>query len=234
MMGAASSTKIEIKSFPLLQRKWREQTSALAYPSARTSLSNTLSHEVFQQPRPWYHICRHTARVGARCRGRNIPTRLRNRKGMPAIHQNNANTAEGRVGGLAEPLVAYRATRYKKDGSVVYRMNKPMTRGVSMKKIVVLLMVLLLVGGIAFSQASQEKAKDQPVKIGFLVKMAENSWFQDEWKFAQMAADSGFELIKSAPRMERRSSPPSTTWPLRRHRASSSVRPTSNPDCRSR
>ncbi len=97
---------------------------------------------------------------------------------------------------LADPLVVYRVTVHRR-GSVAYRMDKPMTRGVSMKKIVVLLMVLLLMGGIAFSQASQEKAKDQPVKIGFLVKMAENSWFQDEWKFAQMAADEyGFELIK--------------------------------------
>ncbi|WP_266160681.1 arabinose ABC transporter substrate-binding protein [Dyella silvatica] len=36
-----------------------------------------------------------------------------------------------------------------------------------------------------------------PVKIGFLVKQPEEPWFQDEWKFAAMAAkDKGFELVK--------------------------------------
>jgi L-arabinose transport system substrate-binding protein len=35
------------------------------------------------------------------------------------------------------------------------------------------------------------------IKIGFLVKQPEELWFQNEWKFAQMAADKyGFELIK--------------------------------------
>lgn len=35
------------------------------------------------------------------------------------------------------------------------------------------------------------------VKIGFLVKMPENPWFQDEWKFATMAAEEyGFTLVK--------------------------------------
>jgi L-arabinose transport system substrate-binding protein len=35
------------------------------------------------------------------------------------------------------------------------------------------------------------------VKIGFLVKMPENPWFQDEWKFADMAAEEyGFTLVK--------------------------------------
>jgi len=54
---------------------------------------------------------------------------------------------------------------------------------------------IVLMGAIALSFLSaQQGAK---VKIGFLVKMPENSWFQDEWKFAQMAADKyGFELIK--------------------------------------
>jgi L-arabinose transport system substrate-binding protein len=37
------------------------------------------------------------------------------------------------------------------------------------------------------------------VKIGFLVKQAEEPWFQTEWAFAQKAADEhGFELIKIA------------------------------------
>lgn len=36
-----------------------------------------------------------------------------------------------------------------------------------------------------------------PVKIGFLVKQAEEPWFQDEWRFAEQAAkDKGFTLVK--------------------------------------
>lgn len=47
---------------------------------------------------------------------------------------------------------------------------------------------------IAFSAA----AKDA-VRIGFLVKQAEEPWFQTEWKFAEKAADeNGFELLKIA------------------------------------
>ncbi|MBB5189319.1 L-arabinose transport system substrate-binding protein [Silvimonas terrae] len=39
-------------------------------------------------------------------------------------------------------------------------------------------------------------AADQ-VKIGFLVKQAEEPWFQDEWKFAEQAAkEKGFTLVK--------------------------------------
>jgi len=35
------------------------------------------------------------------------------------------------------------------------------------------------------------------IKIGFLVKMPEEPWFQNEWKFAQKAADQyGFDLVK--------------------------------------
>jgi L-arabinose transport system substrate-binding protein len=37
------------------------------------------------------------------------------------------------------------------------------------------------------------------VKIGFLVKQPEEPWFQDEWKFAEMAAkEKGFTLVKIA------------------------------------
>lgn len=37
----------------------------------------------------------------------------------------------------------------------------------------------------------------EPVKIGFLVKQAEEPWFQDEWKYAEQAAhDKGFALVK--------------------------------------
>ena len=40
-------------------------------------------------------------------------------------------------------------------------------------------------------------AKKDAVRIGFLVKQPEELWFQNEWKFAQQAADKyGFELIK--------------------------------------
>ncbi|MEA3121276.1 MAG: L-arabinose transport system substrate-binding protein [Paraburkholderia sp.] len=43
------------------------------------------------------------------------------------------------------------------------------------------------------------------VKIGFLVKQPEEPWFQDEWKFAEMAAKKdGFTLVKiSAPSGEK-------------------------------
>ena len=37
----------------------------------------------------------------------------------------------------------------------------------------------------------------EPVKIGFLVKQAEEPWFQDEWRFAEQAAkEKGFTLVK--------------------------------------
>jgi L-arabinose transport system substrate-binding protein len=36
-----------------------------------------------------------------------------------------------------------------------------------------------------------------PIKIGFLVKQAEEPWFQDEWKYAEQAArEKGFTLVK--------------------------------------
>lgn len=47
------------------------------------------------------------------------------------------------------------------------------------------------VGTIACSQAAE------PIKLGFLVKQAEEPWFQDEWRFAEQAAkDKGFILVK--------------------------------------
>ncbi len=37
----------------------------------------------------------------------------------------------------------------------------------------------------------------EPVKIGFLVKQAEEPWFQDEWRYAEQAAkEQGFTLVK--------------------------------------
>ncbi|MFP3555262.1 arabinose ABC transporter substrate-binding protein [Paraburkholderia sp. SIMBA_049] len=46
---------------------------------------------------------------------------------------------------------------------------------------------------------SVQSRADEPVKIGFLVKQPEEPWFQDEWKFAEMAArEKGFTLVKIA------------------------------------
>jgi L-arabinose transport system substrate-binding protein len=53
----------------------------------------------------------------------------------------------------------------------------------------------LSLGASLFTLAS---AAD-PIKIGFLVKQAEEPWFQTEWNFAEKAAkDKGFTLIKIA------------------------------------
>ncbi|MHA4867570.1 arabinose ABC transporter substrate-binding protein [Duganella sp. PWIR1] len=44
---------------------------------------------------------------------------------------------------------------------------------------------------VTFAQAAD------PVKIGFLVKQAEEPWFQDEWRYAEVAAkEKGFTLVK--------------------------------------
>ncbi len=49
--------------------------------------------------------------------------------------------------------------------------------------------------GVLFN-APVVQAADQ-VKIGFLVKQPEEPWFQDEWKFAEIAAkEKGFTLVK--------------------------------------
>src|SRR5580698_2536244 len=51
--------------------------------------------------------------------------------------------------------------------------------------------VLLFNGGVADA--------NEPVKIGFVVKQPEEPWFQDEWKFAEIAAkEKGFTLVKIA------------------------------------
>jgi L-arabinose transport system substrate-binding protein len=53
----------------------------------------------------------------------------------------------------------------------------------------------LLAGVLAVSAAAGTYAAD--VKIGFIVKQPEEPWFQDEWKFADMAAkEKGFTLVK--------------------------------------
>ena len=46
------------------------------------------------------------------------------------------------------------------------------------------------------TQSTSTAAATTPIKIGFLVKQPEEPWFQDEWKFAQKAADAdGFTLV---------------------------------------
>ena len=56
------------------------------------------------------------------------------------------------------------------------------------------LKTLLLASAVALV-ASASWAAD--VKIGFVVKQAEEPWFQDEWKFADVAAkEKGFTLVK--------------------------------------
>ncbi|WP_027133175.1 arabinose ABC transporter substrate-binding protein [Geminicoccus roseus] len=53
----------------------------------------------------------------------------------------------------------------------------------------------LLAGALALMSTGLAYAED--VKIGFVVKQPEEPWFQDEWKFAEMAAqEKGFELVQ--------------------------------------
>jgi L-arabinose transport system substrate-binding protein len=53
----------------------------------------------------------------------------------------------------------------------------------------------LLAGALALMSTGLAHAED--VKIGFVVKQPEEPWFQDEWKFAEMAAqEKGFELVQ--------------------------------------
>ncbi|TDX45118.1 L-arabinose-binding protein [Halanaerobium congolense] len=60
-----------------------------------------------------------------------------------------------------------------------------------MKKTIILMLTLFMILGMVAVTAAQD------VKIGFLVKQPEEAWFQDEWKFAEEAADDyGFELVK--------------------------------------
>ncbi|MRW83163.1 substrate-binding domain-containing protein [Pseudoduganella sp. FT26W] len=53
-----------------------------------------------------------------------------------------------------------------------------------------------LLAAAALCVAGMAYAAD-PVKIGFLVKQAEEPWFQDEWRYAEVAAkEKGFTLVK--------------------------------------
>ncbi|HTJ91911.1 MAG TPA: arabinose ABC transporter substrate-binding protein [Pararobbsia sp.] len=52
--------------------------------------------------------------------------------------------------------------------------------------------------GVLLTHATVTYAAD-PIKIGFVVKQPEEPWFQDEWKFADIAAKKhGFTLVKIA------------------------------------
>lgn len=54
-------------------------------------------------------------------------------------------------------------------------------------------------GTLALTMALSGLASAEEVKIGFLVKQAEEPWFQTEWAFAEKAGkDHGFTVIKIA------------------------------------
>jgi L-arabinose transport system substrate-binding protein len=58
-----------------------------------------------------------------------------------------------------------------------------------------LIKAAILAGTVAVFAATSAFAAD--VKIGFIVKQPEEPWFQDEWKFADVAAkEKGFTLVK--------------------------------------
>lgn len=60
----------------------------------------------------------------------------------------------------------------------------------------IFLTLAAVAAGTMFAAAPAAQAADQ-VKIGFLVKQPEEPWFQDEWKFAEIAAkEKGFTLVK--------------------------------------
>ena len=63
-----------------------------------------------------------------------------------------------------------------------------------MKRCFLVLLAALLIAAVGCQAGPKAPSK---IKIGFLVKMPEESWFQNEWKFAQRAADKyGFDLVK--------------------------------------
>lgn len=60
------------------------------------------------------------------------------------------------------------------------------------------LLLALLLGASALGLSGCQRSAST-VKIGFLVKQAEEPWFQDEWRFAEQAAkEKQFELVKIA------------------------------------
>lgn len=56
--------------------------------------------------------------------------------------------------------------------------------------------LLATMGAVMTLAAPMAHAADE-IKIGFLVKQAEEPWFQDEWKFAEQAGkEKGFKVVK--------------------------------------
>ncbi len=56
---------------------------------------------------------------------------------------------------------------------------------------------MISVASLALSVGAGAIASAKEVKIGFVVKQPEEPWFQEEWRFAQKAADEkGFTLVK--------------------------------------
>ena len=56
---------------------------------------------------------------------------------------------------------------------------------------------LLATLGAALALAAPAIHAADEIKIGFLVKQAEEPWFQDEWKFAEQAGkEKGFKVVK--------------------------------------
>jgi L-arabinose transport system substrate-binding protein len=65
-----------------------------------------------------------------------------------------------------------------------------------MKRIHLFVLTMLSVGILLNSTIAKS---EEPIKIGFVVKQPEEPWFQDEWKFAEIAAkEKGFTLVKIA------------------------------------
>ncbi len=63
-----------------------------------------------------------------------------------------------------------------------------------MKKVFIVFMIALVCFGTVFAAGAKEAER---TKIGFLVKMPEEPWFQNEWKFADDAGrDLGFDVVK--------------------------------------
>ncbi|WP_348697315.1 substrate-binding domain-containing protein [Duganella fentianensis] len=56
---------------------------------------------------------------------------------------------------------------------------------------------IITAAALCLMAAAQLAHAADAVKIGFLVKQAEEPWFQDEWRYAEQAAkDKGFTLVK--------------------------------------
>ena len=66
----------------------------------------------------------------------------------------------------------------------------PQKKSLKMLVLIVLLLIVNTIGGCGHRG-------EKPVKIGFLVNNPEQTWFQNEWKYAQLCADTyGFELVR--------------------------------------